>query len=444
MDRFETVLEKIHDGKKLRDSTSHKQMKIKRVNETQLDKEIVISGWVYSIRDIGELTFITLKDNSGKIQVKLTKKPAQKIEKESAIWLKGRVKKEPRAPGGLEIEASEIKILGKTYEVPPFYSGVKEEPGINVRLDNRALDLRRDKTHAIFKIRATLQGTFREALMALEFIEINPSTIVGSATEGGAQLFKIDYFDKPAFLAQSPQFYKQLAVIGGLERVFITTPVFRAEKHEGPFHINEILQMDIEMAFATDEDAIAILSSVFSYMLNQTKESCADEFKTLGIEFEVPQIKTIRYEDAVTLLGANGEKIKFGEDLSKEHEAKLCELTKTQAVILRDYPTAVRAFYSMPYQDNPKVCKSYDLIYKGMEICSGAQRIHIPELLEKQIAARDMDPKAFRSYIDAFKYGAPPHAGWSIGLDRLTMAVCGLNNIREAVMFPRDKQRVKP
>src|SRR5208283_4667115 len=200
-------------------------------------------------------------------------------------------------------------------------------------------------------------------------------------------------FDKPAFLGQSPQFYKQLAVIGGMERVFMTTPVFRAEKHEGPFHINEITQMDIEMAFATDKDAIAILSRVFLSMLVRLKERNAADFKVLGKEFSLPaQIPIKSYTELVEMLAADGDRIRFGHDFSKEQEAKICELAKSEAVIIKDYPTSVRAFYSMPYEDDPKLCKSYDIIYRGMEICSGAQRIHTPELLEKQIAARGMNP----------------------------------------------------
>lgn len=307
------------------------------------------------------------------------------------------------------------------------------------------MDLRNERTRAVFNIRASMESAFREALLALNFTEINPACIVGSSTEGGAQLFKLDYFDKPAFLAQSPQFYKQLAVIGGMERVFMTTPVFRAEKHEGPFHINEIHQMDIEWAFASDDDAIRVLGEVVLYMLKQIEKNNQQDFKKLDIEFKAPKEFIVKhYSDLVEALQANGEKIKFGEDFSREHETKICEITKHDAVIVKDYPTAVRAFYSMPYEDNPKLCKAYDFIYKGLEIASGAQRVHIPELLEKQIQERGMELHGFKSYIDAFRYGAPPHSGWSIGLDRLTMIVCELDNIRDAVMFPRDKQRVAP
>ena len=432
-------------GRALATSTSLKERYISAITRQDEGKTLTVAGWVHAFREMGALAFVILRDGSGKMQVKIPFKLDQKPERESAIQVRGKVKKDSRAPGGLELEAEQITVLGRVYQTPAFYPDQKSEPGLNVRLDNRPLDFRCEKTRAVFNIRASLESGFREALIALGFEEINPACIVATATEGGAQLFKLDYFDKPAFLGQSPQFYKQLAVIGGMERVFMTTPVFRAEKHEGPFHINEIHQMDMEMAFATNEDAIAVLSLVFLRMLARVSEKNAADFKALGKEFRVPAAVPVRtYSELVDLLAAGGDRIKFGHDFSKEQEAKICELLKCEALIIRDYPTSVRAFYSMPYENEPKLCKSYDIIYRGMEICSGAQRIHTPELLEKQIAARGMNPEYFKSYTDAFRVGAPPHAGWSIGLDRLTMAVCGLENIREAIMFPRDKHRMRP
>jgi nondiscriminating aspartyl-tRNA synthetase len=439
----------MRDGEKLASSSSMKGRSAASVSEKDEGKAVALAGWVHALKEMGAFAFLTLRDGSGKIQVKIDSAKLEtgngKPERESAVQVKGKVKKDARAPNGIEIEAESVKVLGRVYSPPPFYPAQKDAPNINVRLDNRSLDLRSERTRAIFKIRACLESAFREALTSLNFEEINPACIVGSSTEGGAQLFKIDYFDRPAFLAQSPQFYKQLAVIGGMERVFMTTPVFRAEKHEGPFHINEIHQMDIEMAFADERDALALLEEVFLHMLRRVAERNGPELKALGAELAVPKkAASYAYSDLVEMLAADGEKIKWGEDFSREQEAKICAIAKNDAVLVRDYPTAVRAFYSMPYEDNPKMCRAYDLIYRGMEVCSGAQRIHLPDLLEKQIAAKGMDPAGFKSYIDAFRYGAPPHAGWSMGLDRITMAVCKLDNIRDAVMFPRDKQRVKP
>src|SRR5271157_6622013 len=232
-------------------STSLKERYISAISEKDEGKTITVAGWVHAFREMGALAFVILRDGSGKIQVKIPFK-LERLERESAIQVKGRVKKDSRAPSGIEMEAESVTVLGKVYQTPAFYPDQKNEPGLTVRLDNRSLDFRCEKTRAVFNIRASLETGFREELLRLGFEEINPACIVSTATEGGAQLFKLDYFDKPAFLGQSPQFYKQLAVIGGMERVFMTTPVFRAEKHEGPFHINEITQMDIEMAFATD------------------------------------------------------------------------------------------------------------------------------------------------------------------------------------------------
>lgn len=433
----------MQNGEVLASSSSMKKEYVSSVLQKGEKEDVLVAGWVDSVRELGSITFLTLRDETGKIQVKFRSK--EKIEKESAVQIKGKIKLDERAPNGVEIDVDELKVLGKIYQQPLFYPLQKDEPNLNIRLDNRSLDLRRRKTRSIFNIRAGLESAFREAVLALNFTEINPTCIVGSSTEGGAQLFKIDYFDQIAFLAQSPQFYKQLAVIGGMERVFMTTPVFRAEKHEGPHHINEIYQMDIEMAFATDEDAISLLSEVFLHMLRSIKENNENDLSSLDIKMNVPnKVAVYTYSDLVETLLANGEKIKWGDDFSREQEMKIYELAKNDAVIVKDYPTSVRAFYSMPYEDNPKICKAYDLIYKGLEIASGAQRIHLPELLEKQAIAKGMDPKSLASYINAFNYGAPPHAGWSMGLDRITMQVCGLDNIREAIMFPRDKQRLRP
>lgn len=467
----------MHNGEKLASSSSMKEMNIGAISEKDEGKTVTIAGWIHSLREIGTISFLTLRDSSGKIQVKLSKslkfsKPnksnnkseeelerekegesvelvgeSTELDRESAVQMCGKVRKDARAPNGIELEAQSVKVLGKIYQLPPFYPLQKNEPNLNVRLDNRSLDLRGERTRAIFNIRAALESGFRDAVIALNFEEINPACIVSSSTEGGAQLFKIDYFDRPAFLAQSPQFYKQLAVIGGMERVFMTMPVFRAEKHEGPFHINEIHQMDIEIAFADDGDAIALLSEVFLHMLGSVKENNENDLNSLNVKMNVPNKASLyTYSDLVETLSANGEKITWGEDFSREHEMKICEFAKNDVVIVKDYPTAMRAFYSMPYKDNPKICKAYDLIYKGLEVASGAQRIHVPELLKKQALAKGMDleSQSLASYISAFNYGAPPHAGWSMGLDRITMQVCGLDNIREAVMFPRDKQRVKP
>jgi aspartyl-tRNA synthetase len=276
-------------------------------------------------------------------------------------------------------------------------------------------------------------------------VEVHPPTIVEAATEGGADVFKVQYFEKDAYLVQSPQLYKQLAVVGGMDKVFMTVPVFRAEKHNTLTHLNEALQMDIEAGFITPKEAIDYLEKFTLHILNHVKKECSEELKTLGRELAVPSfIPRHTYTELVDKLNSAGTAFEWGNDFSRETEAKLTEVLGYSTYFITEWPTMVRAFYSMPDENNPKICHAYDLNYEGLEISSGAQRVHKPDILIKQLKARNLNPADFEFYINAFRVGAPPHCGWSIGCDRLTMKVCGLHNIREAVMFPRDRVRVKP
>ncbi len=439
--RFESARAHKHMGGIVQWKSSMRTHWIEEVFSTEQGKEVRLCGWVEEIRAIGKVTFIILRDETGKIQIKVNEKV--KIKKEAAVSVFGTVKDEQRAPQGKEIETKEIKLLGNVEITPPFYPA-KHQANLTTRLDFRPLDLRCAGVRAIMNVRSCLLTAFRAYFLQLGFEELTPPTLVGSSTEGGAQLFRVDYFDKIAFLAQSPQFYKQMAVIGGIERVFMTCPVFRAEKHDSPYHVNEIYQMDIEVAFSTDDDAISLLKGVVEYMCRQVKEKCKEDLELIN----APEIKTtiseITYDDAINYLTKAGYAIEWGDDLTREMEKMLCSHLNSDFVLIRKFPTAIRAFYSMPCEENEKICKSFDLIHRGIEISSGAQRIHDPHLLEKVIAERELDIRLFNSYINAFKFGAPPHSGWSIGLDRFTMAICGLENIREAIPFPRDKKRIHP
>jgi aspartyl-tRNA synthetase len=414
---------------------------IEEVFSLEQGKEVRLCGWVEEIRQIGKVTFIILRDETGKIQIKANEKV--KIKKEAAIFVFGAVKDEERAPQGKEIEAKKINLLGNVEITLPFYPA-KPQAHLTTRLDFRPLDLRCPYVRAIMNVRSCLLTAFRTYFLLLGFEELTPPTLVGSSTEGGAQLFRVDYFDKIAFLAQSPQFYKQMAVIGGMERVFMTCPVFRAEKHDSPHHVNEIYQMDIEVAFSTDDDAISLLKGVVEYMCAKVKETCKKELELIKAPEIKTAIKEITYDEAIRYLTKEGYAVEWGDDLTREMEKALCSALNSDFVLIRNFPTAIRAFYSMPCEENPEICKSFDLIHRGIEISSGAQRIHNPNKLEEVIRTREFDIRQFRRYIDAFKLGAPPHAGWSIGLDRFTMSICGLENIREGIPFPRDKKRIHP
>ena len=427
------------------------------VTQKEEGNEVHLAGWVHEIRDLGKLKFIILRDRTGLIQLTLKKGSspeevfavANELIKETAIECKGIAKASKIAHLGREVFPTEMKIVGKVLKQVPFEVTGKVPAELDVRLDNRSIDLRRIETQAIFKIRAEVQKAFRETLNNEGFQEINPPCLVGSATEGGTDLFPVIYFEREAFLAQSPQLYKQLAVLGGIDKCFMITPVWRAEKHNTTQHLNEITQMDAEMGFSDEKYAVEVLEKVFIGMLSAVKSNCGEQLKTLNVELKVPEkVKSHTYTGLVELLNKEGIRMEWGEDFSKENEAKISEIIekkdKSDAYFITEWPTQVRAFYSMPFENKKEICKAYDLMYRGLEISSGAQRIHDPEMLAKQIRSRGMNPENFESYIDAFRYGAIPHAGWSIGAERLVMKICNLKNIREAALFPRDRNRLTP
>ncbi|MCL5117410.1 MAG: aspartate--tRNA(Asn) ligase [Candidatus Marsarchaeota archaeon] len=423
---------------------------INDLNESLDGKEVVLAGWVHEVRALGKITFLILRDKTGLVQVigkaGITDKSildAMNLPKESVIQLKGLLKINKEAKRGFEIQIIDIKNLNPIASLIPFEVTGKVDADQEVRLDFRYIDLRRIETTAIFDIQSVILDSFRSSLSSKGFQEIRTPCMVEEATEGGADLFSISYFDKKAYLAQSPQLYKQLAVIGGMDKVFTVSPVFRAEKSNTSYHLTEITQMDIEMGFSDHNDAMHILSEVFIDIITNVKNKNKRSLEILGMDLQIPNINTITYLDAIEKLKETGMQIKFGDDFNREAEAEISNIFG-DAVIIKDFPTELRAFYSMPHKDDPKLCNSFDLIYKGLEISSGAQRIHEKELLNKVIINRGMDPKKFEFYTNAMGCGAPPHAGWSIGLERLTMKLTGQKNIREASLFPRDPKRLKP
>ena len=414
------------------------------------NKSVTVAGWVHEVRELGKITFLLLRDRSGIVQVTAKKGivpddviASMSLPKESVVKITGVVKENKEARSGFEIVPSEVVDLNPISWRIPFEVTGKVDADLDVRLNYRYIDLRRLETTAIFKIQSTILNSFSSYMMSHGFIQIRPPDIVAEATEGGTELFGVDYFETKAYLAQSPQLYKQLAVIGGLDKVFSIVPVFRAEKSNTSYHLNESTQMDIEMGFANSDDAVSLLSNVLVSIIKDVNEKNTPELKVLQKELQVPNVKIATYSEVVDAIAASGKEIKFGDDLSRESEALVKDLFG-EAVIVRDYPTSLRAFYSMPDDNNPEITKSFDMIYRGVEISSGAQRIHLPELLIESIRKKGMNPDSFKFYIDAMRSGAPPHAGWSIGLERLTMQITGMSNIRECAMFPRDRKRLTP
>ncbi|MFH0817241.1 MAG: aspartate--tRNA(Asn) ligase, partial [Candidatus Micrarchaeota archaeon] len=344
-------------------------------------KEVTLAGWAHEIRDMGKIRFLILRDRTGTVQITAKRGivPDEIVEsinfvKETVVQVRGKVASGKGAKAGVEIIPSEkITVLGPVSVTIPFEVTGKVPADLDVRLDNRYIDLRRIETTAVFKIRSEIEGAFREKLLRLDFQEITPPCIVAAATEGGTNLFKVGYFEKEAFLAQSPQLYKQLAVVGGMDRVFMTTPVFRAEKHNTVSHLNEVLQMDVEMGFADHNDAMEVLGDVAVHIIKRVSEKCQRELKLLGREgLKVPEkVNRYTYTEMLERLQKLGSPTKWGEDFTKDDEKKMPEAVGEELFIVYEWPTDTRAFYSMPKKEDPKICHAYDLVYMGLEVASG-------------------------------------------------------------------------
>ncbi len=413
--------------------------------------EVTLSGWLREIRDLGRLKFAILADREGSVQLTVKKGEVPEevfsrisgIPRESVVKVVGTVRSSEKAPGGFEVVPSEIELISRSEAPLPLEVTGKTPAELPTRLNARFLDLRRPEISAIFRIESAVKILFLECFDRLGFVNVNVPCIVAAATEGGAELFPLAYFDREAFLSQSPQLYKQILMASGLDRVSIVTPAFRAEPHDTPRHLNEAVQMDIEVAFVeSEEDVLKYYDEFFSYLSENLEKRCARELRVLGVKPEFRRPERITYEKALDELSSAGIELEWGEDLTPEAERKLCGILNP--VVITKWPTEVRAFYSMPEPDDPKICRGFDLLFNGIEVSSGAQRIHDPGLLKSVLRERNMDVESFEFYLNAFRYGMPPHAGWSIGLERFVMAFLGLKNIREASLFPRDRKRLIP
>jgi aspartyl-tRNA synthetase len=422
---------------------------------TELEgKEVALAGWVHEVRDLGKLKFMVLRDREGFIQVTGKKdactedvlKAISSVSRESVVEVKGVVKKNDRAPNGVEVSPAYINIVSLAQSPLPMDVTAKVEADMDTRLNNRFMDVRKPDVAAIFKIRSAVVSAARAYLDGNNFIEINTPKIISSASEGGTNLFPISYFDKEAYLAQSPQLYKQMMMATGLDRVYETTPYFRAEEHDTRRHLNEVSAVDVELAFIKDEeDVMNILEGLVLAMIKAASD-CKKELGILKKEVPVPE-KALRvsYDEAVDLLGAHGKKIPTGEDIDTEGEKLLGEIMKSEKgselYYIHGYPLTARPFYTMPRDSI--YSRSFDLEYKGVEVSSGAQRIHNYEQLLSQIKAKKLNPDSFKYYLDAFKYGMPPHGGFGLGIDRMMMQMLDLA-IRDVVLFPRDRHRLTP
>ncbi len=420
---------------------------INEITKEHVGKTVKLAGWVRKIRDLGSVKFLVLYDRDGEIQVTVKdSNMVDEITRESAILVEGKVTASDKTGTGVELIPEKVDVVAKAETPLPMETDSKIVSELETRIENRFIDLRRKEGAAIFEIKSVIYKSFLDYFEQQGFKFMHAPCIIAAATEGGTNLFPLSYFEREAFLVQSPQLYKQILMASSFDNVCIISPAFRAEEHNTSYHLNEVVQMDIETAFVEDEEpALKYAEGMLNYVYSQVKEKCAEHLKLLGREdLKIPQlpIKRLKYDDAIELLQKEGVDIKWGDDLTRETERIICK--HFNPVIITRWPTAVRAFYSMPEPTNPKICRSYDVIIDGLEAMSGAQRTHELKLLEKGLKDNDLDPKDFKFYLDAFRYGMPPHAGWSFGLERLTMLITGVKNIREVALWPRDRSRLTP
>ncbi|MEM4188467.1 MAG: aspartate--tRNA(Asn) ligase [Candidatus Hadarchaeum sp.] len=426
---------------------THKSNEIREELDGQ---EVILMGRVGDIRDLGGIKFFILHDISGSVQITASRKKTDPeilsklsaLTQESSVAVKGKVVKVKQAPRGVEVVPSEIRILNLASAPLPLDPSGKVKANLDTRLDARGLDLRRPEAIAIFKIRNQALQAIREYLISREFIEIQTPKIVATATESGAALFPISYFEREAFLSQSPQLYKEV-LTGAFERVFEVGPIFRAEEHDTPRHLNEATSIDIEAAYMTADDVMKILEELVWRAFDSVKRNCAEELKVLNYHFETPKrpFPRITYDKALEKLSQEGIVLNWGDDLPTPAEKKLAEIVGG-AFFIVDWPLAVKPFYTMPKGD--KLSDAFDLMYGELELASGGSRIHSEEMLIKQMKEKGLNPENFESHLLNYRYGLPPHAGFGLGLDRLTMVLTGAENIREVVLFPRDRKRITP
>ena len=421
-------------------------------------ESVTVAGWVHELRDLGGIAFLILRDTTGKIQIKFEKdemdddlvETGLDAPRESVVSVTGAVEEEPRAPTGVEVTPDSVEVLSEADTELPLDPTGKVDAELPTRLDNRTLDLRREAGQAIFEIRSETLRSVREAFRAADATEINTPKIVATGTEGGTELFPITYFGREAFMNQSPQLFKQLVAGSSVERVFEIGPIFRAEEHNTPRHLNEATSIDFEGAFCDHHEAMDVCESIVVAAYEAVAENCTEELEALDLaeDFEVPEtpFPRLTYEEAIERINATGaldEQLVWGDDLPTEGETALGDDVGGHYFIT-DWPAEIKPFYIMDHDDDETLSTGFDLMHPRMELVSGGQREHRREQLIEGFEAQGLDPEAFEYYTKMFKYGMPPHAGWAIGGERLLMTMLELDNIREAVLFPRDRQRLSP
>lgn len=434
-----------------------KRTRIEDIREN-VGKHVLLKGWIHEIRDQSKLKFILIRDITGIAQA-IVKEGQElfdlvpKISKESVVELEGLVKEEKQAPGGIEVVVERLEVISKPEDRLPIQviEKTSDEASLPKRLDYRWIDLRKPKNALIFKVWTKMEAAMREYWLNSGFIEIHSPKLMETATESGSELFALPYFDRTAFLAQSPQFYKQMAMAAGFEKVFEVGPVFRANPSHTTRHDTEFTSVDVEISFIdSHEDVMAFEEGWLKFIVENVKEKFGKEIKEVfGKTVVLPTIPfpRITLNEAKKLLEEKGQASRE-EDLSTEEERFLSEIIMEkyghEFVFVKDYPVSVRPFYHMRHEGDPSLTKSFDLLWNGIEITTGAQREHRYEILKKQAIEKKVDLGLIEDYLNFFKYGCPPHGGFGLSPTRLLMSILGIKNVREVTFVPRDPERLRP
>ena len=426
------------------------------LEQVEAGAKVKVNGAVHTIRDMGTVAFVILRKREGLLQCVYEEGSADfelKDMKEAAtVEVEGILEENEKAPNGIEIRMESVKILSEPEDemMPLAISKWKLNTSLEAKLNYRSISLRNIRERAKFRIQEGLTRAFRDFLYSQEFTEIHTPKIGAKGAEGGANIFKLEYFHKSAVLAQSPQFYKQM-MVGVFDRVFETAPVFRAEKHNTKRHLNEYTSLDFEMGYIDGfEDIMAMETGFLQYTMKLLAKDYQKELDMLGVKLpDVSRIPAVRFDQAKELVSEKyNRKIRNPYDLEPEEEALIGQYFKEEYnadfVFVTHYPSKKRPFYAMDDPSDEKFTLSFDLLFKGLEVTTGGQRIHDYQMLKDKIAARGMDEEGMEQYLDTFKHGMPPHGGLGIGLERLTMQILGEENVRETCLFPRDMNRLEP
>lgn len=437
----------------------HERIPTNVVQQKADGDRVVLAGWAAQVKSLGKIAFIRLRDRTGDVQVTVLPEHPQfreveKIPAESVLAISGRVQPSKLKAGGNEVLLESFESITLADPSLPIDVSGKVPAGLDVRLDHRFLDLRVPRNLAIFKVRSRINMAIREFLIAEGFIEMQTPKLISAGAEGGATLFEVKYYDHKAYLSQSQQLYKQMMLMAGFERVFEIGPSFRAEKSHTMRHQTEFTQLDFEMSFIRDEDdVLSVLERMFMHVAKTVKEQCVAELAIIGTAIELPKFPfpRVTYAEAIGMLSQAGVQLKVGDDIGTEDERRLGGLVKEKygadAYFITKYPWSQKPFYIMKDDavvEGEQMSRGFDFEYFGDELVSGGQREHRAEILKEQIADKGLKVEQFDFYTTPFRYGAPPHGGFGMGIDRLTMKLLRLENVREAILFPRDPERLVP